>query len=75
MDKNTLAIASYNSNGCGAGCMEYINKLCGFSDIVFVQEHWLFSKQLLLFNGISNVHSHSVSCMPNKEIVTGRPYG
>ena len=34
MDKNTLAIVSYNSNGCGTGCIEYINKLCGFCDIV-----------------------------------------
>jgi hypothetical protein len=41
-----FTITSYNMRGSGAGKFEYILKASENDDIVFLQEHWLFEKQL-----------------------------
>ena len=54
-----------------------ISKLCENSDVVFLQEHWLFPSDLPSLN---NIHpdfiSFGVSAMdPSTMLMSGRPYG
>jgi len=40
----TLTVTSYNSHGLGVGRVEYIAKLITESEIIFIQEHWLYER-------------------------------
>jgi len=54
-----------------------IHKLCEQSDLVFLQEHWLFPDDLPTLNNIHNDFvSFALSSMdPSLELVAGRPFG
>ena len=54
-----------------------IQKLCEHSDVVFLQEHWLFPDDLSTLNNIHNDFvSFALSSMdPSSELLTGRPFG
>ena len=71
-----LQISTYNcqSSNRNAGG---IHKLCESSDIVFLQEHGLFSADLPSLNTIhSDFSSFGVSSMdPSAGLIAGRPFG
>ena len=71
-----LQISTYNcqSSKRNAGG---IQKLCESSDIVFLQEHWLFPSDLVSLNHIHNDYtSFGLSSIdPSASLMTGRPYG
>ena len=72
----TLSLASYNSHGHGAGRWEYIQKLSKQSDIILLQEHWLFEKQIdSITDHVEGIGVVGVSGMNETELVYGRPYG
>ena len=54
-----------------------IAQLCNSSDIVFLQEHWLFPSDLPLINNIhADFVSYGVSSIdPSVGLIVGRPYG
>ena len=71
-----LQISSYNcqSSKRNAGG---IHKLCESSDIIFLQEHWLFPEDLPSLN---NIHDDFVSFAissvdPSSGLISGRPFG
>ena len=71
-----LQISTYNcqsSNRNTGG----IHKLCVNSDIVFLQEHWLFPADLPSLNTVhSNFSSFGISSMdPSAGLIAGRPFG
>ena len=51
--------------------------MCESSDIVFLQEHWLFPSDLVSLNNIHNdFTSFGLSSIdPSTSLMTGRPYG
>ena len=66
----------YNSQGCGAGKLEFRNDLLKESDLLLVQEHWLSESQLILFKQkLFNVNSYAVTGMDSNVLHHGRPYG
>lgn len=55
-----MCITSYNSKGLGLGRFEYINRLLDVSDIILLQEHWLFESGFgILENQFNNVTVHA----------------
>lgn len=54
-----------------------IQKLCNESDVVIIQEHWLFPSELSCLNNIHNDFvSFGISSMnPSNDLIVGRPYG
>ena len=71
-----IRISSYNCKSFKRN-VNGIARLCNISDIVFVQEHWLFPSDLPLLN---NVHqefmSFGISSIdPSDGLLLGRPYG
>lgn len=71
-----LTLATYNCHGLGPGRLEYINKLAETNDFLFLQEHWMFSEQINVFESkVKDMHVHGVSGMPEHELIAGRPYG
>ena len=73
---NVMRISSYNcqSSKRNAGG---INLLCDVSDIIFLQEHWLYPFDLPSLNNLHNdFMSFGISSIDVSEsIVLGRPYG
>ena len=71
-----LQISTYNcqSSKRNAGG---IHKVCETSDIVFLQEHWLFPSDIPSLNSIhSDFISFGVSSMdPSASLMAGRPFG
>ena len=72
-----LAIASYNSNGYATDWLAYMDKLMLTNAVLLVQEHWLMKSRILYISSLESSHHnvHSVSSMPDNEIITGHPYG
>jgi hypothetical protein len=56
---NQLRMCSYNLHGFNSG-VSYLKELCGNSDILFMQKHWLQKSQLDKFNSIDQ---HCVFCL------------
>lgn len=54
-----------------------IVKLCDVSDIVFIQEHWLFPSDLSLLNNVhSDYMAYGISSIdPTDGLLLGRPFG
>ena len=71
-----LQISTYNcqSSKRNAGG---IHKICDSSDILFLQEHWLFPTDLSSLNSIHDVFtSFGISSMdPSAGLMAGRPFG
>ena len=56
---------------------DIINKLCNESQIVLLQEHWLYPDELLLISQLNpNFSGFGLSsiCLDDK-LITGHPYG
>jgi hypothetical protein len=78
-----LSVASYNSNGLGAGRVDYIKRIIKDFDVIFLQEHWMFDDaiggledQLNDHLSISNkVCVYGVSGMESNTLLYGRPFG
>lgn len=74
-----LKITSYNSTGLNEQRTEFINNLLSSNntDILFLQETWLYNSTLSKLNDIHNSYmAYGVSGMPDSdEIINGRPYG
>ena len=73
---NFMRISTYNCQSSKRN-VGGIQLLCNSSDIVFLQEHWLFPADLPSLNTIhSDFMSFGTSSMNvNEGIVLGRPYG
>ena len=74
--QHKLRICSFNSKGHGSDKISYMQKLMKECDILMVQEHWYFEKDLKVFqNLIGNVHMHGISGMNEDDLLIGRPFG
>ena len=71
-----LRISSYNCQSSKRN-IGGISKLCNVSDIVFIQEHWLFPSDLPILNNIHHEFmSYGISSIdPSDGLLLGRPYG
>jgi exonuclease III len=73
---HNLSICSYNSNGSGNGRIAYIKNLVQLYDFVLIQEHWLLTNQLDIYERhIHGCMSHSISGVDDTCLLYGRPYG
>ena len=76
MDSRDLTIISFNCKGLKHRNYEYIKKIFESTDILLVQEHWLFDFEDNVFhNVLPNCQFVSKSGMSDDLILTGRPYG
>jgi len=56
--------------------MDHIKLLCSMHQFVFLQEHWLISENLGVFeNYIPDISYHAISAMDSGLIFQGRPFG
>ena len=71
-----LQVGSYNCKSLKRNVVG-IRKLCEVSDIVFLQEHWLFPCDLPLLNNVHNEFtSYGVSSIDSSDrVIVGRPFG
>ena len=71
-----LNIGTYNVHGLNSPALSYIDKIMANYDFLFIQEHWLHSSQLHLFEDkIKHIHSYGISGMDECKLHSGRPYG
>ena len=71
-----LTFCTYNCRGHRPDRIEYIKKLLHTCDILFLQEHWLFTPNIVSFaNSVGGVNIHATSGMNESELLMGRPYG
>jgi len=74
--KFNLKIGSYNVHGVNDHALSYIESLMDSHDFMLIQEHWLQSSQLHIFQDkIKNIFSYGISGMNEYELHSGRPYG
>ena len=67
---------TYNSCGHGIDSLKYMQYLVDKNDFVFIQEHWLHSKQISFFDSNwSYVKAYTISRVSSNELLSGRPYG
>ena len=73
-----IVITSYNMHGYNQG-KNYLPSLCDKSDVIFIQEHWLYPEELGLFDHFSaDFVSFCTSAMSSSMhcgIRRGRPFG
>jgi len=71
-----VILTTYNLHGFNQG-ISLLPYLCTFSDIIFVQEHWLYDDELHFFDDISDdFFSVSSSAMSSQgRLRLGRPFG
>jgi len=78
MSADQLTLCSYNLHGFNVG-QSFLKILCENNSIIFVQEHWLQSSQLDLFNNIDQRFMfYGKSAMGNRVMsgmLRGRPFG
>jgi hypothetical protein len=76
-DAPTFQITSYNCRGFNSTKSAYIKSLLTSSVVLFLQEHWLSSNQLITLLGEidANFIYTGVSGFDNSDILIGRPYG
>ena len=73
---NELRLCSFNSRGHSSDRLDYISELVMRSDIVLVQEHWLYDFELdRLVEHIDGVDLVGVSAMESDSLTFGRPHG
>ena len=70
-----LTLCSYNSQGLGAGKMEYTAKLLKNYDFIMLQETWLFNANMHRFAKELECHYHGISGMDENQLIMGRPFG
>ena len=72
---NSLRIASYNCNGVRSK-LPMIGDLCDKSDLVLLQETWLFPTDLTLLDSVhGDFCSASQSSIDMENFIVGRPFG
>ena len=69
------SLVTYNCRGYKQDKYAYVAKLAASYDFIFLQEHWLQSKNMSEFNDIVNTSFHACSGMPDDVILQSRPYG
>ena len=71
-----IRISSYNCKSLKRN-INGVRKVCDVSEIVFVQEHWLFPSELPLLNNVhQNFFSFGTSSVdPSNGVIVGRPFG
>ena len=70
-----LLFTSLNSNG-SLNKLPVISDLCEFFDVNFLQETWLLSHDLSIFDNLNELFlSFSNSAVDSGELLTGRPLG
>ena len=71
-----LTFCTYNCRGHRPDRIEYIKRIMHSCDILFLQEHWLFTQNVLSFaDRVGSVNIHATSGMNESELLLGRPYG
>ncbi len=76
MDSTSLRLASYNSQGSGVSRIQTLKDISLNHDVILVQEHWLHSSQLSIFeSNIPDMCAHGVSAIKDNAILVGRPHG
>lgn len=75
---NSIRFASYNMHGFLQGNL-YLKELRRDTDIIFLQEHWLYPSNLHLLHTISDdfvcFGSSAMTECISKRIMSGRPFG
>ena len=70
-----MLIASYNCKGFKHRNYDYLHRLFNESDVLLIQEHWLFNFEFDIFNKLLNNCLYTAkSGMDDCEFVSGRPY-
>ena len=74
--QNSFRVSSFNCRSIKSSVTE-VCELCGESDIVFLQEHWLLPFELDMLNSLhSDFYSSSKSAVDiSRSVLVGRPYG
>lgn len=73
---HNLKLGTFNCKGHGLDRVEYIKRLMGICDILFIQEHWYLESNLhTLESQIGDVNVIGVSGMEENQLLQGRPYG
>ena len=73
---SNISIVSYNCKGFKSRNFNYLKKLFAVSDILLVQEHWLYNFEFSVFNKVlPNCRYIAKSSMQSDTINYGRPYG
>lgn len=76
MANTNLRIMSYNCRGHSPQRLDYIDRLMKACDILLIQEHWYFHKDMDAIPAhLGNVYFTGVSGMDHNELLIGRPYG
>ena len=71
-----LRVCTYNTKGHGSDRIDYIHKLIGQCDVLFIQEHWLLNCNIQRFaDMVGDVNIYGTSGMNENELLIGRPYG
>jgi exonuclease III len=74
--KSAFIVGSYNCEGHGDVKIDYIRTLMLTCHVLFIQEHWLFSDNIVNFaQSIGDVNIHGKSGMDGEQLQCGRPYG
>ena len=74
-----LRLASFHSHGAVSSRMEYIRQLAIDHDIILIQEHWLHSSKIHIYEDeIADMRAHGISAVKDNcnELGIGqrRPY-
>ena len=78
MAVNSLRFCSYNMHGYNMG-KSCLTDICSVSDVILIQEHWLFPDNLHVLNNIDNDFLHFANSAMEKKLTSGvfrgRPFG
>ena len=70
-----ITLTSYNLQGWKNG-ENLINELQSLSDVILIQEHWLYPSTMHKLKDAGDMHTvFATSSMNDDEIHSGRPYG
>ena len=71
-----LTLCTFNCRGHRQDKIDYVKKIMTSCDVLFLQEHWLFTENVPFFvEKIGNVNVHATSGMDETQLLIGRPYG
>ncbi len=71
-----ITIFSLNTKGFNELRQDYVTDVAPFCNILCIQEHWLLKQYLHKIDTfLPNFKGHSVSGMPDHNVLLGRPYG
>ena len=75
IDIKALTISSFNHNGFNMDRLLKINYILDKSDILLIQEQWLFSDNLDIYKSVmANCEIHGTSGMDTNKLLTGGPF-